>query len=99
MKYVIFKKTDDIATTFYPVLIPEHVTHSSVQIKERERMEVHSAGFCYTKTGSSLLKVDKERISESLSIGPKKDDFYILNNIILEVGIYGFQKFKEEENG
>ena len=95
MKYVIFKKTDEITTTFFPVLIPEHITHSSVQIEEREKLEIYSAGFCYKKRNSSLLKIDTQRISESLSIGPKEKDFYILNNIISEAGIYGFQEFKE----
>lgn len=95
MKYVIFKKEDEIGETFYPILMPEHITHSSVKIEENEKLTVYSAGFCYIDQKTKLLKVDKEKTSISLKIGPKKGDFYILNNIILETGIYGFQNYKD----
>lgn len=83
MKYVIFKHKD----LLMPVIIPDHVTHSQVKLEESE---IVSAGF---------FKVDRFGLittygnSESLKIGPREDDYKILEAVFSDSGTSSFLDF------
>lgn len=101
MKYVIFKKETDDIITYLPVIIPEHVTHSSIKIDEsngrrepvnKNKITVHSAGFFHINGG--MVKIQPER-SESLNIGPNMDtDQILIHQTLSNAGIYGFTSYK-----
>lgn len=85
MKYVIFK---DKNGTIMPVIIPDHVTHSQIQIKEAKAV---SAGF---------FKFEKAEIvtygeSLSLNLKPCESDSHYLLHVILNSGTYAFLGTKD----
>lgn len=100
MKYVIFRTEGKGANIYKPVIIPEHVTHSTVKIDEHNGKErspinqnkVFSAGFCWISGGKMV--VDENRKSDSLGIGPKPEtDSKILTAVLLNAGASFFIEY------
>lgn len=101
MKYVIFKKETNDIITYMPVIIPEHVTHSSIKIDEtngrrepvnKNKISVHSAGFFYINGG--MVKIEDKK-SESLNIGPNMEtDKILITQTLSNAGIYGFTSYR-----
>lgn len=70
-KYVIFRH----GKLVYPVIFPEHVTHSMVRLELPDPaangfVHPHSAGFFHIEEGVEV----HERVSTSLNLGPQPDD-------------------------
>ncbi|OCW75086.1 hypothetical protein [Elizabethkingia anophelis] len=84
MKYVIFKKSG----LYLPVTFPDHITHSQVTVNWHDKTEVHSAGFF--KLNSIGLPEILSGFSESLNIGPAKNDLQILTYFYLNSGTAQF---------
>lgn len=79
MKYVIFKYRQLIM----PVIIPDHITHSQIVIKEAEPI---SAGFFRQERG--MVKVYGK--SESLALEPGRDDARIIDNALSDAPTSAF---------
>lgn len=86
MKYVIFKHRSGM---LMPVIIPDHVTHSSVNIKDAR---LNSAGFF---NASYLKQVTILPMGiESLKLEPNAGrDAKLLENVLLNSGTSAFIPF------
>jgi len=86
MKYVVFEQEG--TGLKMPVLFPDHVTHSMVNI---EGMKIVSAGFCLI-SGDEIVTIPSD-ISDSLNIGPAKGDKELIVATLCNAGVYAFLSF------
>lgn len=86
MKYVVFEQEG--TGLKMPVLFPDHVTHSMVNI---EGMKIVSAGFCLI-SGDEIVTILSD-ISDSLNIGPAKGDKELIVATLCNAGVYAFLSF------
>lgn len=86
MKYVVFEQEG--TGLKMPVLFPNHVTHSQVEISG---MKVVSAGFCFIG-GDEIVTISSD-VSDSLNIGPAKGDKELIIATLCNAGVYAFLNF------
>lgn len=97
MKYVVFKRNQ----LLLPVIVPEHCSHAGIQI---EGFTPISAGFFSIEMYKIHMTKDNRRlpfceivlsdqISESLRIGPREEDKRLIEDMLINSGMYAFLSF------
>lgn len=97
MKYVCFQRRNMII----PVIVPDHCTHADIKI---EGFKPISAGFFSIgyvekkkisdgKVVSSVEVTISDSGSDSLGLGPRIEDKKLIENVLLNSGMYAFMSF------
>lgn len=98
MKYVVFRRKNLLT----PVIVPEHCVHAEVKI---EGFKPISAGFfsiekvvsIQSETSNKVYSCARVHLSDSvavsLNIGPRPEDKKLLEDMLINSGVYAFMSF------